>query len=451
MLLHRQLAAFLALVLAFTLNARGEEPEAILVVMGDQHSAYERTAQFVGLVDQLRQKHPTVPLAVLLDGDTQEYGNALARRTHGAIDFQMFRELARRAPTYLNLGNHDPEFYDVAETVERVRATGVVPLSNLRERGTGKYFAAPSVTLKLGAHEFALIGLTTDRLATFRVAVRPGLDPADPVVWGRENIATLAQGRPLILLSHAGLEADRELLGLVPDGTLFAGAHDHLRFVQPQGRTMYFHSGSWNSHTSIIWLRRDPAGQLVWKVKQVALTEKCPVNSSIAEFISQVRAEHGAVEDTAVVGRLEAALPADEAARFVCESVRKATGVDAVFIGHTTFGAGLPAGAVTQQDFDACVRFDGGIMVSEIDGVRLRELLAHANQGPDTPFAERRGDYLVAAGPERVLPDRRYRIATTDWGAKNTTRYFGRELIAWREQPEFKLKATVRAALAPKE
>lgn len=446
--LRRLLSLGLLCLAAF---ARAQEPEAILVVMGDQHSAYERTAQFVGLVDQLRTKHPTVPLAVLLDGDTQEYGNALARRTHGAIDFQMFRELARRAPTYLNLGNHDPEFYDVAETVQRVRATGVVPLSNLRERGTGKYFADPAATLKLGALEFALVGLTTDRLATFRVAIRPGLDPADPVAWGRDNLGPLAQGRPLIVLSHAGLEADRELLKLVPDGTLFAGAHDHLRFVHAQGRTVYFHSGSWNSHASIIWLRRDPAGEFVWKVKQVALTEKCPVNSSMAEFIARVRAEHGAPEDTVIVGRLAAALPADEAARFVCESVRRAAGVDAVFIGHTTFGAGLPAGPVSRQALDACVRFDGTITVTEVDGVRLREWLARSNQGPDTPFADRRGDFLVAAGPERVAPDRRYRVATTDWGAKNSVRYFGRDPFAWKELPDLKLKAVTIAALAPKE
>lgn len=441
----------LAVVLILAVCVRAGEPEAILVLMGDQHSAYERTAQFVGLVDQLRAKHPNVPLAVLLDGDTQEHGNVIARRSHGAIDFEMFRALASHVPTYLNLGNHDPEFYDVAETVQRVRATGVVPISNLRERGTGKYFTDPAATLKLGAHEFALVGVTTDRLSTFRVAVRPGLDPADPIAWARENLAALTGGRPLVFLSHAGLEADRELLGLVPDGTLFAGAHDHLRFTHEQGRTLYFHSGSWNSHASIARLMREPDGTLRWKVKQVALTENCPADTTLTDFIAKVRTEHGTPEDFAPVGRLAAALTLPEAQRFVCEAARRAAGVDAVFIGNTTFGTGLPAGDIPRVAFDACVRFDGTLFVAEIDGVRLRELLAHANQGPDTPFAERQGDFLAAAGPASVAPDRRYRIATTDWGAKNSARYFGRDVIAWKELPEVKLKAAVLAALAPKE
>ena len=446
----RRLRLFAAALLLAAL-ARAEEPEAILVVMGDQHSAYERTAQFVGLVDQLRAKHPGVPLAVLLDGDTQEHGNVIARRSHGAIDFEMFRALARLAPTYLNLGNHDPEFFDVVETVQRVRATGVVPISNLRERGTGKYFTEPAATLKLGAREFALVGVTTDLLSTYRVAVRPGLDLADPVAWGRENLAALAQGRPLILLSHAGLEADRELLKLVPDGTLFAGAHDHLRFTHEQGRTLYFHSGSWNSHVSLVRLVRGADGALQWKIKQLALTENCPADTTLTDFIAKVRAEHGQPEDFATVGRLPAALAPADAARFVCEAARRAAGVDAVFIGNTTFGTGLPAGDVSRLAFDACVRFDGTIFTAEIDGVRLRELLARANQDTDTPFAERKGDFLVAAGPSGAAPDRRYRIATTDWGAKNSARYFGREPIAWKERSDLKLKAAALAALAAKE
>ena len=69
-----------------------------------------------------KAEHPGLPLAILLDGDTLEYGNIVARRSAGAVDFAMFAALARRAPTVLNLGNHEPEFYDLADTVRRVDA-----------------------------------------------------------------------------------------------------------------------------------------------------------------------------------------------------------------------------------------------------------------------------------------------------------------------------------------
>jgi hypothetical protein len=73
-----------------------------------------------------------------------------------------------------------------------------------------------------------------------------------------------------------------------------------------------------------------------------------------------------------VVGRTTAALGPAEAARFVVAALREAAGADAAFIGNTTFGAGLPGGAVTREEFDACVRFDGTIFTAEVDGARLR-------------------------------------------------------------------------------
>ncbi len=425
---------------------RGAEIEALLIVTGDQHSAYERTAQFIALVDRLRLKNPDLPIAVLLNGDTQEYGNVIARRSHGAIDFEMFRALASRVPTFINLGNHDPEFYDVAETVKRVRATGVVPIGNLRDRATGKYFTDPAVALRLGRIDTVLVGLTTDHLSTYRVPIRPSLKVAEPVAWGRENLPRLAKEGPLIVLSHAGLEADRELLKIVPEGTLFAGAHDHLRFVHPQGRTVYFHSGSWNSHVSLVWLRQGLGGNLLWRVEQVELSENGVTDAPMAEFIAKVRREFGQPEDLAIVGRLRAPLAPAAAARFVVNALREATHVDAAFIGNTTFGGGLPGGEIPRLAFDACVRFDGAIFTAEVDGVRLRELVARSNQGPSTPFAERLGDFLVAAAPENIAPDRRYRIATTDWGARNSARYFGLDL-GWQELPGAKLKAIATAAL----
>lgn len=444
---RRLVIACLLLVSGRGVASHGADVEALLIVMGDQHSAYERTAQFIALVDRVRLKNPELPIAVLLDGDTQEYGNVIARRSHGAIDFEMFRALASRVPTFLNLGNHDPEFFDVAETVKRVRATGVVPIGNLRERSTGNYFTDPAVALKLGRIDTVLVGLTTDHLSTYRLPIRPSLKPAEPVAWGRANLPRLAAQGPLIVLSHAGLEADRELLKLVPDGTLFAGAHDHLRFVHQVSRTVYFHSGSWNSHASLVWLRQGLGGALHWDVEQVELSETGAADAALVAFIAKVRREFGQPEDLAPVGRLRTPLSASAAARFAVTALRDATHVDAAFIGNTTFGGGLPGGEVSRLAFDACVRFDGTIFTTEVDGVFLRELVARSNQGPGTAFADRRGDFLFAAAPATTIaPDRRYRIATTDWGARNSGRYFGSEL-GWQELPGVKLKDAVLGAL----
>jgi len=449
----RRLLRALALVPLFLAGLRAAAPEALLLVVGDQHSAYERTAQLVAHVDRLRAAHPGVPFAVLIDGDSLEYGNIVARRSAGEIDFAMFAALARRAPTILNLGNHEPEFYAVDDTVARIQAAGVTVISNLVNRTTQKPFAPASTRLRLGAREATVVGLATDKLTTYRLAVRPSLDLVDPVVWAKAHLPALFTTDTAlpILLTHTGINADRALLELVPDGTLFAGAHDHLRFVHRAGRTVYFHSGSWTDGYSLAALRVDTPGPR-WTVEQFPIAATDPADPELAALIQKISARHLTPEDLAVLGRnpTPAALAPAEAARFVVTALRTAARADAAVIGATTFGAGLPAGDITRVALDACVRFDGTIFVAEITGAELAALLQKSNQDPATPLAARRGENLVAAGPTSPLdPARRYRLATTDWAAKNARAYFGSDTLGFVEQPTLRLKALATAALTP--
>ena len=441
---------FAALAFLITAGSAAAAPEALVIITGDQHSAYERTAQVVATVDRLKAAHPGLPLAILLNGDTLEYGNIVARRSAGAVDFAMFAALARRAPTVVNLGNHEPEFFDLTDTVARLQATGVTVVSNITDRATGRPFAPASAKLKLGREEVVVVGVATDNLATYRVAIRPTLDLADPVVWAKATFPTLLAGSPLpIVLSHAGIKADRAMFSWVPPGTLFAGAHDHQRFVHPFEHGTYVHSGSWNEYLTLAWLHRTATGALRWAVEQVFIPTDGPVDPELATLIQETRLKYLTPEDLVVVGQTTTALGPAAAARFVVGALRQAAGVDAAFIGNTTFGAGLPAGAVTREEFNACVRFDGTIWTAEVDGTRLQQLLAAANLGPDTPFEQRRGEFSFAAGPATIDPGKTYRLATTDWGAKNTARYFGEPVLTWQEQPALKLKAAILPALAP--
>jgi 2',3'-cyclic-nucleotide 2'-phosphodiesterase (5'-nucleotidase family) len=423
--------------------------EAVLFVIGDQHSAYERTAQLTALIARIRAENLELPAAILIDGDTLEYGNPVARRSAGAVDFAMFTTLAKQAPTILNLGNHEPEFYDLAETVQRIEATGVRVVSNIVNRATGQPFAPVAVSLALGGTEAVVVGVTTDRLATYRAAVRPSLDLADPVVWAKANLAKLLADAPLpIVLSHAGLRADRAMLELVPDGTLFVGAHNHIRLVHQAGRTVYFHSGSWNEYLSVVWLCRDEAGVEHWEIEQVPVDLAGPADPELAALIHATEAQYLEAADREIVGRLHRVLAPGEAARFAVRALRTAAGADAAVVGNTTFGGGLPAGEVTRYAFDACVRFDGTVAVAEIAGHRLAEILARANPDPATPFAQRSGEYLVADGPDFIDPTRTYRLATNDWGVRNQKAYFTGEDLVFKEVPGLKVKAAVLGALA---
>lgn len=425
-------------------------PDAIVLVAGDLHSAYDRTAQFLAHVDRLRTENLGVPVAVLINGDTFELGNAVAKRSAGTVEFALFTALAARVPTVVNLGNHEPEFHAVAETVAKIQATGVIVLAgNVLNPSNRQPYAPATTRLKLGAREAVVVGLTTDRLATFRLAVRPELDLADPVVWAQQHLPALLRDATVpVVLAHTGLKADRAILPLVPDGTLFAGAHDHLRFVHREGRTVYVHSGSWTEFISIARLRMTARGS-TWDVEQQRIAPDDPADKTLAALIRATLEQNLTTEETAVVGRTTRALGPTEAARFAVEAARRAAGADCALVGATTFGAGLPAGEVSRFALDACVRFDGSLFTAEVDGAWLQQLLARCNQGPATPWADRAGENLVAAAPAEIIPDRRYRFVTTDWAVKNAKNYFGDEVPVFTEQPALKLKAAVILALSP--
>ena len=55
-------------VFLLSLQVAVAAPEALVIITGDQHSAYERTAQVVATVDRLKAENPGLPLAILLDG-----------------------------------------------------------------------------------------------------------------------------------------------------------------------------------------------------------------------------------------------------------------------------------------------------------------------------------------------------------------------------------------------
>lgn len=423
------------------------EPDALLLVVGDQHSAYARTAQLVAHVDRVRSENPGIPFAILVNGDAFEYGNAVARRSKGTIDWAMFSAFARRAPTVVNLGNHEPEFHDVPETVARLRATGALVVGNLTDRSTGEPFAPASIQLRLGHVQIVVAGITTDILAQYRAAVRPSLDLADPATWAREKFPELLSRAPVrVVLSHAGLSADRKVFPHVPDGTLFAGAHDHAQFVARMGRTFYLHSGSWNSHLSIVRLHL-PAEAPTWNVQQIEIRNDDPADDEMRTLIHEVEARHITPDDAAAVGRTTRAMSRTEAAAAVVVAVRRAAAADAAFIGNTTFGDGLPAGFVSRLALDDCVRFDGTLWIGEVSGAHLRRLMRDANQDPATPFAERRGEFQFADGPAEIADERKYQIATNDWAVRNRERYFGAEEILFVEKPGLRLKTIVSAAL----
>ena len=415
------------------------------IVISDLHSAYERIGQLLAAIETHMAADKT-PHVILLNGDLFEIGNAVAARSAGEIEWTFLAALAKLAPTVINIGNHEPDIdNDLANFVNRAKALGITVLSNIIDKRSGTAYAPASAEMSVAGQQIVVAGLATNAINTYPKATREMLDIPQPVEWAKANLPRIVkQGAINIVLSHAGVVADRDILPLLPDGTLIIGGHDHLNFVHEQGATRYVHTGSWCTSMTVATIT---APGKAAAIETVAIDRGAPASPALKSLIEQTLEKHLTAEERAVVGKSAKAMTVDEAGRHVAQLIAAKTGADVGFIGHTSFGAGLPEGDIRRYDFNASLRFDGKLMVTEVDGAVLQHILKRCNQDGDIALADRTGDYLYAM-PEKPETKERYRLVCNDWSATNQKSYFGRSDLVFAEVPEVKLKQTVLGGLS---
>ena len=415
------------------------------IIISDLHSAYERIGQLLAAIEA-RIAAEKVPHIILLNGDLFEIGNAVAARSAGEIEWTFLTALVRLAPTVINIGNHEPDIdNDLANFVTRAQALGITVLSNIIDKRSGKPYAPDRAEVKVGDRKVILAGLATNAINTYPKATREMLDIPQPVEWAKVNLPEIVKADAInIVLSHAGVVADRDILPLLPDGTLLVGGHDHLNFVHEQGATRYIHTGSWCTSMTVATI---PGPGKATAIETVTIDRGAPASPALKVLIEQTLEKHLTAEEREVVGKSAKAMTVDEAGRHVAQLIAAKTGADVGFVGHTSFGAGLPEGDIRRYDFNASLRFDGKLMVTEVDGEGLAQILKRCNQDGDIPLASRTGDYLYAM-PEKPERKGRYKLVCNDWSATNQKSYFGRGDLTFTEVADVKLKQTVLGGLS---
>jgi 2',3'-cyclic-nucleotide 2'-phosphodiesterase (5'-nucleotidase family) len=432
-------------LMAAAMPAKAQDVALRAIVISDLHSAYERIGQLLAAIET-RIAADKAPHIILLNGDLFELGNAVATRSAGEIEWTFLAALAKLAPTVINIGNHESDIdNDLANFVSRAQALGITVLSNIIDKRSGNPYAPSSAAVKAGEREVIVAGLATNAINTYPKATREMLDIPQPVEWAKANLPEIVKADAInIVLSHAGVVADRDILPVLPDGTLLVGGHDHLNFVHEEGATRYVHTGSWCTSMTVATIAGPGKAAAI---ETVTIDRDAPASPALKTLIEQTLEKHLTAEEREVVGKAAKAMTVDEAGRHVAHLIAAKTGADVGFLGHTSFGAGLPAGDIRRYDFNASLRFDGKLMVTEVDSETLVQILKRCNQDSNIPLAARTGDYLYAM-PEKPEKKGRYKLVCNDWSATNQKSYFGRSDLAFIEVPDVKLKQTVLGGLS---
>ncbi|AJY44460.1 metallophosphoesterase [Martelella endophytica] len=423
--------------------ARAFQAGIDFIVMADLHSAYERTGQLLAAVED-RVAASGNPSVIIINGDLFESGNIVASRSSGEIDWAFLEALAETAPVVFNIGNHEADIdNDLAHFVSRAQQLGITVLTNISDTRTGALYAPASASLDVDGKTVNFAALGVDNLFTYPKPTRDQLSIPEPVQWAKDNLADqLKDGEVNIVLSHAGVVPDKAILPMLPDGTLMIGGHDHLNIEHSDGDTRYLHTGCWSTACTVATI---PAAGAPASFTRLDIDAEAPASERLAELIPAVMAAHLTADDTTVVGTTGKALSNDETGLFVAAAMAEAAGADIGFIGHTTFGAGLPQGSVSRYAFDSSVRFDGTLKQATVDAETLRQILERCNQFGDFPFDKRTGDYLYAA-PAAEGKDT-FVLVCNDWSATNAKNYFGRDDLTFSDIDDMNVKSVTLAAM----
>lgn len=446
-LVLKSLAALPIATLAAGPLRAAEGAEAILLSMADLHSPYARLPAILAEVRAVLEATGGRPAAMILNGDLFERGNVAALRSGASADWAFLKALSAELPVFVNLGNHETAIMDdMAWAAAAIAGAGAQPIGNIVDRRTGRFFAPVSDRIGLGGIDLALLGLATNNPFVYRQPARDSLTLLDPAGFAGEVFADATGGADLpVLVSHAGVAADKAILPGLDQGALVLGAHDHLDFQHEAGATRYLHTGSWGGQLAVIGLTRGT--DLIETTVEMRPIQPGGGDPALAETIEAVLSEHLTDADREVIGTRDAPLDLPASILLAADAVREAVEADIAFLGHTTFGAPLAAGPLTRYDFDAFVRFDGDIRIAEVPGERLAAIMTRANQHRAASLDARTGDFVHAAEID-IDPARTYRVATNGWTAINQAAYLGTEDLEFAAVEGAMLKAIVAEALA---
>ena len=438
----------------------------ILLHTNDIHGNVGGLARIATLVEQTRREEEGAQVLYLDAGDVEEPTSRLSNLTKGTA---MHRLLSMAGCDAAVVGNGAWIRYG-PQVVRDHAAKARYPLllANLRTaQGNPVPGAQPATRLQAGSLRLGVIGVSTDMRefsGSFGVSALPIL----PLV--RELTTSLRQDGAdmVVLLSHMGLPADRELAaGLQDDVIAIIGGHSHDLLPEGErvGRVLVAQAGRHAEHLGRVEIARTGDDWVATRASVIPVESAVQPSLAVLAEVRVIEAECRGFMDE-VIGELAETLDfaADRecgVADWMADVLRERMGAEvAVVAAGQAFSGPLPAGPLRRETlWNVCSSTANPALVI-LTGAQLAALVA---RGLDPEFAAttapalrgsprgllhisgaivRRGQLLIDGTP--VDPDRPYQVAGTDWEFEP---YGGYADPAWELRPQYDLPTIMREAL----
>jgi 5'-nucleotidase/UDP-sugar diphosphatase len=390
------LSLFLLLILVF--SGYADQVDLKILYVNDFHGFAEPyksaanepplggIAYLAGAVDRAREKTPSLLLAA---GDMIQ-GNAWANFFRGKSAIAVMNAMKFDA---MVVGNHEFDFGPKVLTARLAQARFPILGANV------KGFAAlkPYVIKNIKGVRIAIIGVVTQDTP---VATHPrnvaGLTFSAPECVVKKYISQLkGQADIIIVLSHCGFQADRELAAKVPGINVIVGGHSHTKLLQPElvGQTIIVQA----------WEHAKALGILNLTVKDGkiagfdgALEEISPATGAPNCQVQDIVARYERQADSRlqqIIGVTEVDLDGKNVRTgetnlgdYVADVMRQTAGAEVALINGGTIRTGIAQGKITVKDIYAMLPFDNYLVAISLTGTQLKQALEHGVSRPGEPY-----------------------------------------------------------------
>jgi 2',3'-cyclic-nucleotide 2'-phosphodiesterase (5'-nucleotidase family) len=427
----------------------------------EPHSSFGATAPHGGVAwlaaraADLRREKPSL---LLVAGDALQ-GNNWANLSQGRSCIELLNLMGVDA---LVVGNHEFDFG--LRVLEQRIGEAHFPVLGANVEGLGDLH--PYVIREVNGVRVAVLGVvTTDTPVTTHPRNVAGLTFHSPEETVSRYLPELRQqAAVVVILSHLGYSADRDLAARVAGIDVIVGGHSHTRLDLPAlvNGTLIVQAGEHAEDLGVLdldveegrivaskgWLVDIAPGNWAADARVLALVEKY---RDQADEVLQGRAgETGVALDGEHVRRRETNL-----GDLVADIVRETAAADAAIVNGGGIRAGIPAGVIRVKDVYNALPFDNYIVSVRLTGSAIRQTLEHGVSGietgsgafpqvsglvfsfdPQAPPGSRVREVSIGGHP--LDPDREYSVATNDFLAAGGDGYtaFG---DAVRSSPDFAL------------
>jgi 2',3'-cyclic-nucleotide 2'-phosphodiesterase (5'-nucleotidase family) len=281
----------------------------------------------------------------------------------------------------LCVGNHDFDFGPAVTRALAERARFPFLGANVFLKGSRDPPPWLSTSVDFPGLQLELLGLlTSDMLNVTMEHARVGLDfEREEEALARLGWTKPAAGRVRVLLTHVGIERERQLIAAGKFDVL-CGGHSHTALAETIGATTYVQSGSRTSHVGRVDLLLADGRVLEAKSSLVVPLVSGGEDADIAAIIRKYAADIDRVMDE-VVGELSQDLPHDAPMRssplgsYLCDVMRDATGAEVALHNRTGIRSALSKGVVKRRDIFQVSPFGNTLFTMKLKGTDLRELL----------------------------------------------------------------------------